>query len=48
VTRKTVLACVLDRRDRDEEVGWRVLTTRRLLADLVGGEAGKNMRDQFA
>jgi len=34
VTHKIVLACVLDRRDRDEEVGWRVLTTRRLLADL--------------
>jgi hypothetical protein len=41
VTHKTVLACVLDRRDRDEEVGWRVLTTRRLLADLVGGEAAR-------
>jgi hypothetical protein len=23
-------------------------TTRRLLADLVGGEAGRNLRDQFA
>jgi hypothetical protein len=29
--------------DRDDQVGWRVLTTRRLLADLVGGEAG-NLR----
>jgi len=48
VTHKTVLACVLDRRDSDDQVGWRVKTTRRLLADLVGGEAGKNMRDQFA
>jgi hypothetical protein len=29
--------------DRDDQVGWRVLTTRRPLADLVGGEAG-NLR----
>jgi hypothetical protein len=43
-----VLSCVLDWRDLDDQVGWRVLTTRRLLADLVGGEAGKNMREQFA
>jgi len=47
VTHKIVLACVLDWRDLDDEVGWRVKTTRRLLADLVGGEAGRNMRDQF-
>jgi hypothetical protein len=40
------LACVLDW--RDDQVSWRVLTTRRLLADLVGGEAGKKIRDQFA
>jgi hypothetical protein len=43
VTRKTVLTCVLDWRDRDDQVGWRDLTTRRLLADLVGGEVG-NLR----
>jgi hypothetical protein len=42
------ICCVLDWRDRDDEVGWRVRTTRRLLADLVGGEAGRNMREQFA
>jgi hypothetical protein len=42
------ICCVLDWRDRDDQVGWRVKTTRRLLADLVGGEAGKNMREQFA
>jgi hypothetical protein len=39
---------VLDWRDPDELVDWRVQTTRRLFADLVGGEAGRNMRDQFA
>jgi hypothetical protein len=38
---------VLDWRDLDDQVGWRVLTTRRLLADLVGGEAGKNMIRPF-
>jgi hypothetical protein len=42
------ICCVLDLRDLDDEVGWRVKTTRRLLLDLVGGEAGKNMRRQFA
>jgi hypothetical protein len=38
----------LDWRDRDDEVGWRVLVMRQPLADLVGGEAGRNMREQFA
>jgi hypothetical protein len=36
-----VLSCVLDWRDRDDQVDWRVQTTRRLLADLVGGEPGR-------
>jgi hypothetical protein len=36
------ICCVLNWRDRDDAVGWRVKTTRRLLADLVGGEAGKS------
>jgi hypothetical protein len=43
-----VLSCVLDWRDRDDQVDWRVQMTRRLLADLVGGEAGKKIRDRFA
>jgi hypothetical protein len=42
------VAISLDWRDPDEQVGWRVKTTRRLLADLVGGDAGRNMREQFA
>ena len=36
------------RRRRDDQVGWRVQTTRRLLADLVGGKASRNMREQYA
>jgi hypothetical protein len=42
-----VLSCVLDWLDRDDQVGWRVLKARHLLADLVGGESGRNMRDQW-
>jgi hypothetical protein len=35
-------ASVLDWRDPDDQVDWRIITARQLFADLLGGEAGKN------
>ncbi|WP_456802399.1 hypothetical protein [Bradyrhizobium sp. USDA 4474] len=43
-----LIACVMDWRDRDEEMDWRPLMARQLLIDLVGGDAAASMRDQFA
>jgi hypothetical protein len=43
-----LLSCVLDWRDHDAEVDYRVSMARRLLTELVGGKASERMRDQFA
>lgn len=43
-----LLSCILDWRDRDEELDWRPFMARRLLIDFVGGEAAESLRGQFA
>jgi hypothetical protein len=43
-----VLVCVLNWRDTDDRVSRQTLIARQLFADLVGGEAGKSLREQFA
>jgi hypothetical protein len=43
-----VLVCVLDWRDHDDLASRQTVIARQLFADLVGGEAGRNMREQFA
>jgi len=45
-----LLVCVLgaEWQDRDEEADWHVLKARRLLIDLVGGEAAESLRESFA
>ncbi|MGL3208316.1 hypothetical protein [Bradyrhizobium sp. BR 1433] len=42
------LYCVLDWRDRDDELDYRELMARRLLIELVGGEAASSLRESFA
>lgn len=43
-----LLACIMDWRLPDDEMGWHELMARRLLIDLVGREEAESFREIYA